>query len=84
MVDLDALVAEGAGEGVVLLLGLGGPHHVVEEQGADGVGGQPGELEPRSVDDGLAQLADLGADVEAHTLTSAGGAWVATGGGAAV
>ena len=59
VVHLDALVPQGLGKGVVLLLGLGCPHHVVEEQLADVVGGQPGQLEPRSVDDGLAELADL-------------------------
>ena len=57
--DLYALVPESLGEGVVLLLGLLRPHHVVEQQLADVLGGEAGQFEPGSVDDGLAQLADF-------------------------
>jgi hypothetical protein len=52
--DLDALVPEGLGEGVVLLLGLLSPHHIVEQQLADVLGGEPGQFQPGPVDDGLA------------------------------
>ena len=72
VVDPHPLVPQGLGEGIVLLLGLGRPHHVVEEQLADVVGGQPGQLEPGSVEDGLVELADLGVDVERHGLVSSG------------
>ena len=47
-------VPESLGEGVVLLLCLLRPHHVVEEKLADVLRGQPGELEPGPVHDGLA------------------------------
>ena len=57
--DLDTLVPQGLGKGVVLLPGLLGPHHVIEEQFADVVGGQSGELQSGSVDDGPAELAYL-------------------------
>ncbi len=59
VVHLHSLVAEGLGEGIMLLSRLLGPHHVIEEQIADVVRGEPRELQPRSVDDGSAKLADL-------------------------
>ena len=52
-VDLDPLVAQFLGEGIVLLAGPLCPHHVVEEQLIDIVGGQPGQLEPWPVNDHL-------------------------------
>jgi len=58
-VHLHPLVPERLGEGVVLFPCLLGPHDVVEEQLADVVRSEPGELEPRSVDDGSAKLADF-------------------------
>src|ERR1019366_2998162 len=78
--DEDPLVRKGLGEGVVLLLGLGRPHHVVEEQGADVVRCEAGQFEPGPVDDGLAQLADLGADGEGHDVTSVATAGTPMGG----
>ncbi len=59
VVDPHALVAERLGERVVLLLGLLGPHHVVEQQLAHVPRGQPGQLKPGPVHDDLAQLAYL-------------------------
>jgi len=59
VVDPHALLAERLGERVVLLLGLGGPEHVVEQQLADVPRGQPGQLQARPVHDDLAELARL-------------------------
>jgi hypothetical protein len=59
VVDEHALVPQSLSEGVVLLLGLGRPHDIVEEEGSDVVGSEPRQLEPRSVDDGLTELAHL-------------------------
>ena len=68
--DADSFVSQSLGECIVLLFGLRGPHHVVEEQLADVLGGQPGQLQPRSMDDGLAKLADLRLHRERHGRTS--------------
>jgi hypothetical protein len=51
------LVAEGLGEHVVFFLGLLGPQHVVEQQLADVLRGEPGQLDAGPVHDGLPQLA---------------------------
>jgi hypothetical protein len=58
-VHLDAPAAEDLGEHVVFFLGLAGPEHVVEEQVPDVLRGEPGQLQARPVNDGLAQLAHL-------------------------
>ena len=68
--DRDPLDPQRFGEGVVLLLGLLGPHDVVEEQLTDVVRGQPRQLEPRPMDDGLTQLADLRIDTKRHSGAS--------------
>jgi hypothetical protein len=65
-VDLDALGPQLLGEGVVLLPRPLGPHDVVEEQVVDVLRGEPGELQAGSVQDHLAELPDLGVDVERH------------------
>ena len=70
MVNAHATLTEGFGEGVVLLLGLLGPHHIVEKQLADVLGREPGKLQARAVDDGLAELPNLGVDMERHGRTS--------------
>ena len=59
-----ALVAQLGDERVVLLAGPLRPHHVVEEQLVDVGGGEAGELEPGTVHHHLAQLTDLGVDVQ--------------------
>jgi hypothetical protein len=43
----------------MFLAGTLSPHDVVEEQGLDVGGSQPGELEARSMDDHLAERSDL-------------------------
>src|ERR1022692_2936790 len=63
---LHALVAQRAGEGIVLFVRLLRPHHIVEQQLADVPRDQPGQLKPWPVDDGLAELADLGLHAEGH------------------
>ena len=70
VVHVDALVPQGLGEGVVFLLGLLGPHHVVEEQLADVLRREPGQLQTRPVDDGLAELAHLRVDTKRHSGSS--------------
>ena len=57
--DLRTLVPEGLGEGIMLLSRLLGPHDIVEQQLADVLWSQPGELEARTMDDGLAELTHL-------------------------
>ena len=59
VVHLDALVAEGLGERVVLLAGSLGPHDVVEEQALDVVRRQPVEFDARPVQDRPPELPDL-------------------------
>ena len=59
VVHAHALVAKGLGEHVVLFLGLLRPQDVVEEQAADVLRGEPGQLKARPVHDGLPQLAHL-------------------------
>ena len=59
VVHLHAMVAEDLGEHVVFLLGLSRPQHVVEQQVADVLRGEPGQLQARPVNDGLPQLAHL-------------------------
>ena len=59
VVHPDAAVAQRLGEHVVLFPGLLGPHHVVEQQLADVLRGEPGQLQPGPVDDRLAQLPDF-------------------------
>ena len=53
VVDLHSPVAKRLREGVVLLLGLLRPEHVVEQEALDVRRCQPRELESRAVDDGL-------------------------------
>jgi hypothetical protein len=65
VVDVDAVVAQHLGEGVVLGAGALGPQDVVEEQGVDVAGGEAGEFQAGPVQDGLAQGSDLGVDAEA-------------------
>ena len=43
-----------------------GPHHVVEQQLVDVLGGESAQLDAGSVDDGLLELADFGVNVEGH------------------
>ena len=76
MVDEHALVPEGGGEGIVLLLGPGRPHHIIEEQAFDVVRGESGQLETRTVDDRFAESADLGVDGEGQDDTSVLEDWV--------
>jgi hypothetical protein len=59
VVHLHAPVPEDLGEHVVFFLGLAGPQHVVEQQLADVLRGEPGQLKARPVNDGLPQLAYL-------------------------
>ena len=54
--DPHALVAKRLGERVVLLLGLLGPQHIVEQQLADVPRGQPGQFQAGPVHDDLAEL----------------------------
>ncbi len=56
VVHPDAALAQRLGEHVVLFLGPAGPHHVVEQQLADVLRGEPGQLQPGPVDDRLAKL----------------------------
>jgi hypothetical protein len=64
VVDLDAAVAQHLGEYVVLLAGLGGPQHVVEEQFVAVRGCQSAQFQAGAVHDGLAQLSDFGSDAQ--------------------
>jgi hypothetical protein len=70
VVHRDAALAQRLGEDVMLLLGPPGPHHVVEQQLADVLRGQPGQLQARPVHDDLAELSHLGLDAERHDWTS--------------
>jgi hypothetical protein len=65
-----AAVAEDLGEHVVFFLGPGRPQHVVEQQVPDVLRGEPGQLQARPVNDGLAQLAYLGLHAERHDCPS--------------
>ena len=56
----DVAVAQHVGEAVVLLLGAVHPQHVVEQQAVLVAGGEPFELQPRSVQDHLPERPDLG------------------------
>ena len=66
VVNLHPFLTEHLGERVVLLLGLLGPQHIVEEQLADVPRGQSGQLESGPVHDDLAEPSHLGSDVEGH------------------
>jgi len=46
------------------------PQHVVKEQAAYVLRGQPGQFEPRAVHDDLAELPDLRMHAESHDLAS--------------
>ena len=70
VMDVDALVSQRLGEGIVLLFGLLRPQHVVEEQLADVLRGEARQLESRTVEDGLAELADLRVDTKGHRSSS--------------
>ena len=64
LAQLDALLDEGVGEGVVLLAGPLHPQHVVEEQVVAVRRGETAELEPRAVQEDAPERPDLGIDVE--------------------
>ena len=59
-------VAQRLGEYVVFFLGLLRPHHIVEQQVADVLRGQPGQLKSGPVHDHLPELPDLRLHGQAH------------------
>jgi hypothetical protein len=66
IVDDHPFIPQGLGERVMLFLGLGRPHHVIEEQRLDVFRGEARQLEARPVDDRLSEPADLGSYAKRH------------------
>ena len=66
VVHTHALLAKRLCERVVLFLCFLRPEHVVEQQLADVLGREAGQLQPWPVEDGLAELADLGVNMKRH------------------
>jgi hypothetical protein len=66
MVHPDALLAQRLGERVMFFLRLLRPHHVVEQQRADVLRGEPGQLQAEPVNDDLTELSHLRVDAEGH------------------